>query len=49
VTPTDPREHPRVVAPGVLAEDLRALADVVPFDQRTRDLLEAAAERLDPS
>lgn len=33
--------------PAVLAEDLRALADVVPFDQATTAVLEAAADYLD--
>lgn len=34
-------------APGVLAEDLRALAEVVPFDAATAAVLEAAADYLD--
>jgi hypothetical protein len=32
----------------VVAENLRALADNVPFDARTRQLLERAADLLDP-
>jgi len=33
--------------PAVLAEDLRALADTVPFDEETRELLEQSADHLD--
>jgi hypothetical protein len=35
-------------SPAVLAEDLRALADQVPFDDTTRHVLEQAADALDP-
>ena len=35
------------LSPAVLAEDLRSLADVVPFDRATRQLLEQAADVLD--
>jgi hypothetical protein len=38
----------RDLTPAVVAEDLRALADSVPFDQPTREVLERAAELLDP-
>jgi hypothetical protein len=36
------------LSPAVLAEDLRALADVVPFDPATRQVLHQAADLLDP-
>lgn len=35
-------------SPAVVAEDLRALAETVPFDEATRELLELAAELIDP-
>lgn len=39
---------PDEAAPAVVAEDLRALADQVPFDTTTTELLHRAADLLDP-
>lgn len=37
-------DEARALSPAVVAEDLAALADVLPFDERTRRLLDRAAE-----